>query len=55
MIDRLVHHAEVVFLKGDFYRLKDPDRGRAPNRQHRVIKTRPTSLAMVLQFSSVDM
>jgi DNA replication protein DnaC len=28
MIDRLVHHAEVVSLKGDSYRLKD--RGRVP-------------------------
>lgn len=30
MIDRLVHHAEVVNLKGDSYRLKDRDMGRAP-------------------------
>jgi DNA replication protein DnaC len=30
MIDRLVHHAEVVALKGDRYRLKDRDLGRAP-------------------------
>jgi DNA replication protein DnaC len=30
MIDRLVHHAEVVALKGDSYRLKDRDLGRAP-------------------------
>ena len=30
MIDRLVHHAEVVSLKGDSYRLKDRDLGRAP-------------------------
>lgn len=28
MIDRLVHHAEVVNLKGDSYRLKDKDLGR---------------------------
>jgi DNA replication protein DnaC len=28
MIDRLVHHAEVVALKGDSYRLKDRDLGR---------------------------
>ena len=28
MIDRLVHHAEVVTLKGDSYRLKDRDLGR---------------------------
>jgi DNA replication protein DnaC len=30
MIDRLVHRAEVVNLKGDSYRLKDRDLGRAP-------------------------
>jgi DNA replication protein DnaC len=30
MIDRLVHHADVVALKGDSYRLKDPDLGRVP-------------------------
>ena len=30
MIDRLVHHAEVVALKGDSYRLKDQDLGRVP-------------------------
>jgi DNA replication protein DnaC len=28
MIDRIVHHAEVVNLKGDSYRLKDRDMGR---------------------------
>ncbi len=31
MIDRLVHHAEVVSLKGESYRLKDRDLGRVPN------------------------
>jgi DNA replication protein DnaC len=30
MIDRLVHHAEVIALKGESYRLKDRDLGRAP-------------------------
>jgi hypothetical protein len=30
MIDRLVHHAEVVSMKGDSYRLKDRDIGRVP-------------------------
>ena len=30
MIDRLVHHADVVSLKGDSYRLKDRDLGRVP-------------------------
>jgi len=29
MIDRLVHHAEVISLKGESYRLKDRDLGRA--------------------------
>ena len=28
MIDRLVHHAEVVALKGDSYRLRNRDLGR---------------------------
>lgn len=31
MIDRLVHHAEVINLKGDSYRLKDRDLGRVPD------------------------
>jgi DNA replication protein DnaC len=30
MIDRLVHHADVIALKGDSYRLKDRDLGRGP-------------------------
>jgi DNA replication protein DnaC len=30
MIDRLVHHAEVIALKGESYRLKDRDLGRVP-------------------------
>ena len=30
MIDRLVHHADVVSLKGDSYRLRDRDLGRVP-------------------------
>src|ERR1700748_2915142 len=30
IIDRLVHHAEVIALKGDSYRLKDRDLGRIP-------------------------
>ena len=30
MIDRLVHHADVIALKGDSYRLKDRDLGRIP-------------------------
>ena len=32
MIDRLVHHADVIALKGDSYRLKDRDLGRPPSR-----------------------
>ena len=35
MIDRLVHHAEVIALKGDSYRLKDRDLGRVPAADHR--------------------
>jgi DNA replication protein DnaC len=31
MIDRLVHHAEVISLKGDSYRIKDRDLGRVPH------------------------
>ncbi len=30
MIDRLVHHAEILALKGDSYRLRDKDLGSAP-------------------------
>ena len=30
MIDRLVHHAEVVNLKGDSYRLKGRELGKVP-------------------------
>lgn len=30
MIDRLVHHADVLSMKGDGYRLKDRDLGRVP-------------------------
>ena len=33
MIDRLVHHAEILSLKGDSYRLKDRDLGPPPARQ----------------------
>ncbi len=31
MIDRLVHHAEVINLKGDSYRLKGRDFGKVPS------------------------
>ena len=33
MIDRLIHHAEILSLKGDSYRLKDRDLGPRPGRQ----------------------
>ena len=33
MIDRLVHHAEILALKGDSYRLKDRDLTRPPAAQ----------------------
>jgi hypothetical protein len=32
MIDRLVHHAEILSLKGDSYRLWDKDLGRSRTR-----------------------
>ena len=34
MIDRLVHHADIIALKGDSYRLKDRDLGRIPAARH---------------------
>ena len=34
MIDRLVHHAEILALKGDSYRLRDKDLGPAPAAEH---------------------
>jgi hypothetical protein len=44
MIDRLVHHAEVVALKGDSYRLKDRDpRPRPYQRSRRTIGPRVVS------------
>jgi DNA replication protein DnaC len=30
MIDRLVHHTEVISLKGDSYRMRGRDLGRVP-------------------------
>jgi len=33
MVDRLIHHAELISLKGDSYRLKDRDLGPRPSRQ----------------------
>jgi len=35
MIDRLVHHAEILSLKGDSYRLKDRDLARPPRARTR--------------------
>ncbi len=32
MVDRLVHHSEILSLKGDSYRHKDRDLGRHPSR-----------------------
>jgi DNA replication protein DnaC len=32
MVDRLIHHAEILSLKGDSYRLKDRDLGPRPTR-----------------------
>jgi DNA replication protein DnaC len=32
MVDRLIHHAELISLKGDSYRLKDRDFGLRPAR-----------------------
>ena len=34
MIDRLVHHAEVIALKGDSYRLRNRDLGARPPATH---------------------
>jgi hypothetical protein len=42
MIDRLVHHADVIALKGDSYRLKDKDLGRVPAAGRRTMTTRKT-------------
>jgi DNA replication protein DnaC len=33
MVDRLIHHSEILSLKGDSYRLKDRDLGPRPARQ----------------------
>jgi DNA replication protein DnaC len=33
MVDRLIHHAEILSLKGDSYRLKDRDLGPLPGRR----------------------
>ena len=36
MIDRLVHHAEILSLKGDSYRLRDKDLGSPPTDRHEI-------------------
>ena len=41
MIDRLVHHAEVIALKGDGYRLKDRDLGHVPPAHQRRLNHKP--------------
>jgi DNA replication protein DnaC len=33
LIDRLVHHAEILSLKGDSYRLRERGTAREPNRR----------------------
>jgi DNA replication protein DnaC len=45
MIDRLVHHADVVALKGDSYRLKNRDLGRTPATEHKQAETGQFSIA----------
>ena len=51
MIDRLVHHAEILALKGDSYRLKDRDLARAPGRKLTPARSRraPTLLRLGLR------
>ncbi len=41
MIDRLVHHSQVISLKGDSYRLKGRDLGQVPNDTQREHHRRP--------------
>jgi hypothetical protein len=46
MIDRLVHHAEILSLEGDSYRLRDPDLGgRAPRPKRRDCRTNQSVVA----------
>ena len=56
MIDRLVHHAEVISLKGDSYRLKNRDLGRIPAASHDPEKThdRTSPMAPVPPHSGSD-
>jgi hypothetical protein len=52
-VDRLVHHAEVVALRGDSYRLKNRDLGRVPNRpgRHQLKPGLVNSIAETGRFS----
>ncbi|GAB3328752.1 hypothetical protein GCM10027452_00780 [Micromonospora halotolerans] len=48
MIDRLVHYAEVISMKGDSYRLKDRDLGRVPaSHQDQRLKINKTGVVKV--------
>ena len=42
MIDRLVHHAEIISLKGESYRLKNHDLGTSPTPEPRHSLTSPS-------------
>ncbi len=46
MIDRLVHHAEILSLKGDSYRLKDRDLARATPAEDLT----PTAIALLAKL-----
>jgi hypothetical protein len=48
MIDRLVHHAEVVSLRGDSYRLKDRDLGRPTRAQRRPMTNEGVNIQLPL-------
>ena len=41
MIDRLIHHAEILSLKGDSYRLRGKDLDARPTRGHRLAAPQP--------------
>ena len=57
MIDRLVHHAEVIALKGDSYRLKDRDLPRPHHRNRRELAMRGVNFRLPpggQDFAAVD-
>jgi IstB-like ATP binding protein len=56
MIDRLVHHAEILALKGDSYRLKDRDLARPPRRLNnsRAPGTRRAGFAGPASISKIE-